>query len=155
VLSKAFDNTYIAIKGGFMYLIAIIDVYSRFVLGWALSNTMEKEWCIAAVEKAIEEHGAPEIFNSDQGSQFTSELYIQNLQKHSITISMDGKGRATDNIFVERLWRSLKYEDVYLRAYEDGLQLFQGLENYFNFYNLKRRHSRIGDKFPSELYNAA
>ncbi len=149
------DITYIAIKGGFMYLIAIIDVYSRFVVGWSLSNTMDTEWCVAAVNRAIEKHGTPEIFNSDQGSQFTSDQYIQNLQNHGITISMDGKGRATDNIFVERLWRSLKYEGIYPRAYEDGLELFQGLKTYFNFYNMERRHSRIGDKFPSELYNAA
>ena len=116
---------------------------------------MDTEWCVATVDMAIEKHGTPEIINSDQGSQFTSDQYIQNLQNPSFNISMDGKGRATDNIFVERLWRSLKYEGVYPRAYEDGLQLFQGLKTYFNFYNLERRHSSIGDKFPPELYNAA
>lgn len=149
------DITYVPINGGYLYLIAIIDTYSRFVVGWSLSNTMEKEWCVEVVNKAIEDHGKPEILNSDQGSQFTSELFTQNLIDHKITISMDGKGRATDNIFIERLWRSLKYEDIYLKAYDNGTALFQGLTNYFGFYNLKRRHSSIDFKFPVQLYRAA
>jgi putative transposase len=149
------DITYVPINGGYMYLIAIIDTYSRFVVGWSLSNTMEKEWCVEAVNKAIEDHGKPEILNSDQGSQFTSELFTQNLLDQKVTISMDGKGRATDNIFIERLWRSLKYEDIYLKAYDNGTALFQGLTNYFGFYNLLRRHSSIDFQFPSQLYGAA
>lgn len=149
------DITYVAVKGGFMYLIAIIDVYSRFVVGWSLSNTMDKEWCVEAVNSTIEAHGKPEIMNSDQGSQFTSDLFTQNLKDKGITISMDGKGRATDNIFIERLWRSVKYEDLYLKAYENGTELFQGLKIYFSFYNQKRRHSRIKDRVPSQLYEAA
>lgn len=149
------DITYVPINGGYMYLIAIIDTFSRFVVGWSLSNTMEKEWCVEAVNKAIEDHGKPEILNSDQGSQFTSDLFVQNLISQGVEISMDGKGRATDNIFIERLWRSLKYEDIYLKAYENGTELFRGIETYFGFYNSKRRHSSIDFKYPAQLFKAA
>jgi putative transposase len=149
------DITYVPIKGGYMYLIAIIDLYSRFVVGWSLSNTMEAEWCVEVVNKAIKEHGKPEILNSDQGSQFTSDLFTQNLIDQFITISMDGKGRATDNIFIERLWRSLKYEDIYLKVYENGVDLYNGVQAYLKYYNQQRRHSSIDYKFPFQVYQAA
>lgn len=149
------DITYIPVKNGYVYLIAIIDLYSRFVVGWSLSNTMEAEWCIEAVEQAIQEYGVPDIINTDQGSQFTSDEFTGFLQSKDITISMDGKGRATDNIFIERLWRSLKYEDIYLNAYEDGMDVYQGVKKWFRFYNEIRRHSSIDNKRPKDLYLAA
>jgi putative transposase len=151
----ATDITYIPIKGGYMYLIAIIDLYSRYVLNWALSNTMDAEWCAEILKETIEQYGTPEIFNTDQGSQFTSEVFTKVLIDNKIQISMDGKGRATDNIFIERLWRTVKYEDIYLYAYENGLELYQGLKRFFAFYNKHRRHSSIKNKRPIDLYNAA
>jgi len=138
-----------------MYLIAIIDLYSRYVLKWALSNTMEAEWCASVLQEAIDEYGKPEIFNTDQGSQFTSDVFTGVLIDNEISISMDGKGRATDNIFIERLWRSVKYEDIYLFAYENGFELYQGLKKYFLFYNQIRRHSSIDNKRPMDIYPAA
>jgi len=151
----ATDITYVPIKNGYMYLIAIIDLYSRYVVKWALSNTMEAEWCAEVLQEAIEEHGKPEMFNTDQGSQFTSEIFTGVLIDNQITISMDGKGRATDNIFIERLWRSVKYEDVYLHAYENGFELYRGLKKYFFFYNQIRRHTSIENKRPMDIYYAA
>jgi putative transposase len=151
----ATDITYVPIKNGFMYLIAIIDIHSRYVLKWALSNTMEAEWCAGVLQEAIDEYGKPEIFNTDQGSQFTSDVFTGILLDNEISISMDGKGRATDNIFIERLWRSVKYEDVYLYAYENGFELYQGLKKYFLFYNHIRRHSSIDNKRPMDVYPAA
>lgn len=124
----AIDITYIPMKKGFMYLCAIIDLHTRYVLGWGISNSMTSEWCRDIVSEATETHGKPEIINSDQGSQFTSEAYIRLLKEREIQISMDGKGRAIDNVFVERLWRSVKYEHIYLNVYEDGLTLFKGLQ---------------------------
>lgn len=151
----ATDITYVPIKGGYMYLIAIIDLYSRFVLNWSLSNTMDAEWCAEILKDTIEQYGAPEIFNTDQGSQFTSEIFIDVLKDNQVQISMDGKGRATDNIFIERLWRTVKYDDIYLHAYENGFELYQGLNKFFKFYNEQRRHSSIGNKRPADLYIAA
>lgn len=151
----ATDITYIPIKNGYMYLIAIIDLYSRYVVKWALSNSMEAEWCAEVLKEAIKEHGKPDIFNTDQGSQFTSDVFIEVLKDNTITISMDGKGRATDNIFIERLWRSIKYEDIYLHAYESGIELYKGLKQYFEFYNLVRRHSSINNQRPMDVYWAA
>lgn len=151
----ATDITYVPIKGGYMYLIAIIDLYSRFVLNWSLSNTMDAEWCAEILKNTIEQYGAPEIFNTDQGSQFTSEIFIDVLKENQVQISMDGKGRATDNIFIERLWRTVKYDDIYLHAYENGFELYQGLNKFFKFYNEQRRHSSIGNKRPADLYIAA
>lgn len=151
----ATDITYIPIKNGFMYLIAIIDLHSRFVIHWSLSNTMEAEWCAEFLKEAISKAGKPEIFNTDQGSQFTSDVFTGVLIKNEIKISMDGKGRATDNIFIERLWRSVKYEDVYLHAYETGLELFKGLKKYFEFYNQERRHTSLNDDRPVDVYKAA
>jgi putative transposase len=149
------DITYVPMKHGFMYLCAVIDVYSRYVVGWAISNTMTAEWCTEIVAEAIEQHGKPEIMNSDQGSQFTSAVYIEMLKKEGIQISMDGKGRALDNIFIERLWRTVKYEHIYLYVYEDGLSLYKGLQHYFTFYNGERRHQSLGDITPVNAYQKA
>ena len=148
----AIDITYVPMRKGFMYLCAIIDVYSRFVVGWGLSNSMTAEWVSGIVSEAILIHGKPEIINSDQGSQFTSEAYISLLQKEKILISMDGKGRAIDNIFIERFWRSVKYEHLYLYAYEDGVSLYQGLSQYVEFYNHERLHQSIEYATPASLY---
>lgn len=148
----ATDITYIPMKHGFMYLCAIIDIYSRYVVGWSVSNTMSAEWCTGIVEEAINRHGAPCIINTDQGSQFTSEVFTGMLKSKEITISMDGKGRAIDNIFVERLWRTVKYEHVYLHAYEDGVSLYQGLDRYFRFYNEERQHQSLAHCTPESFY---
>lgn len=148
----ATDITYVPVKDGYMYLIAIIDLYSRYVLNWSLSNTMEAEWCAEILKETIEQYGKPDIFNTDQGSQFTSDAFTGVLKENIVQISMDGKGRATDNIFIERLWRTVKYEDIYLHAYENGMELYQGLKKYFNFYNHIRRHSSINKNRPKDLY---
>lgn len=147
----AIDITYVPMKRGFMYLCAIIDLHTRFVVNWSLSNTMTGEWCRQVVEEAIAQHGRPLIINSDQGSQFTSLEYTS-LFSEKMKISMDGKGRAIDNIFIERLWKSVKYECVYLNAYEDGVQLYEGLRNYFSFYNNERMHQSLDYKTPQSLY---
>ncbi len=149
------DITYVPMKHGFMYLCAVIDVYSRYVVGWAISNTMTAEWCTEIVKEAIGQHGKPQIINSDQGSQFTSEVYTELLKKEEIQISMDGKGRALDNIFIERLWRTVKYEHIYLYVYEDGLSLYRGLQHYFSFYNGERRHQSLADVTPVTVYQKA
>ena len=148
----AMDITYIPMKTGFMYLTAIIDLHSRYVVQWSLSNTMSAEWCTEVLQEAIKNHGIPEIFNTDQGSQFTSEVFINTLIDNGIKISMDGKGRAFDNIFVERLWRSVKYENIYLNVYENGLSLWKGLEQYFQFYNMKRLHQSLDYHTPNQKY---
>jgi putative transposase len=146
------DITYVPMRKGFMYLCAIIDVHTRYVVNWGISNTMSAEWCRQIVQEAIERHGKPLILNSDQGSQFTSEAYISLLKAHEIQISMDGKGRALDNIYIERLWRSVKYENIYLNVYEDGLSLYQGLKQYFAFYNNERLHESLNYLAPEALY---
>jgi len=148
----AMDITYIPMRKGFMYLTAIIDLHSRFVVNWSLSNTMTAEWCTQVLDEAIQKHGKPEIFNTDQGSQFTSDEFIKKLKDNEIQISMDGKGRALDNIFIERLWRSVKYENVYLNVYENGVDLYKGLNQYFNFYNKERMHQSLNYKTPNQLY---
>ncbi len=148
----ATDITYIPMAKGFMYLVAIIDWYSRRVLSWRLSNTLDTDFCIDALEDAIQRFGPPEIFNTDQGCQFTSETFTGVLKAHGIAISMDGKGRWVDNVFVERLWRSVKYEDVYVHAYETPAQLCAGLGRYFMFYNSQRRHSALGRRSPDAVY---
>jgi putative transposase len=148
----AMDITYIPMKTGFMYLTAIIDLHSRYVVQWSLSNTMSAEWCTEVLKEAIKKHGTPEIFNTDQGSQFTSEIFINALIDNGIKISMDGRGRALDNIFIERLWRSVKYENVYLNVYENGLSLWEGLEKYFQFYNHQRLHQSLDYHTPKEKY---
>jgi len=148
----AMDITYIPMAKGFMYLAAIIDLNSRYVVNWSLSNSMTAEWCSEVVTEAIKNHGVPEIFNTDQGSQFTSEIFINTLKNNAIEISMDGKGRALDNIFIERLWRSVKYENIYLNVYEDGLSLYQGLKKYFHFYNNERHHQSLDYHVPVKKY---
>jgi putative transposase len=147
------DITYIAMPRGFMYLCAIIDVHTRFVVGWGLSNTMTTEWCLGILQHAIADNGKPQIVNTDQGSQFTSEDYICYLKNNNIKISMDGKGRALDNIWIERLWRSVKYEDVYLKCYTTVTELEIGIKKYFKFYNQNRPHETMKYKTPIEMYN--
>jgi Transposase and inactivated derivatives len=148
----AIDITYIPMKHGFMYLFAIIDLYSRYVVGWDLSNSMTSEWCVGVLKEAIKQYGKPEIVNSDQGCQFTADKYIDFLKTNEIQISMDGKGRALDNIFVERLWRSVKQEYVYLNPCETGRELWNGLNKYFQFYNTKRLHQSLGHLPPVKFY---
>ncbi|MEN0007074.1 MAG: IS3 family transposase [Bacteroidota bacterium] len=148
----ATDITYIPMAKGYLYLIAIIDLYSRFVLNWSLSNTMEANWCAACFLEAIQEYDKPEILNTDQGSQFTSKVFGEAVLGNQVKLSMDGKGRATDNAFIENLWKMVKYEDIYLKAYEDGISLYNGLAQYFYNWNFNRRHSAIGDKYPVEYF---
>lgn len=147
----ASDITYIPMRQGFMYLVAIMDWHSRFVLAWELSNTMDVSFCMDALQQAFL-FGKPEIFNSDQGSQFTSNAFTESLCEKGILISMDSKGRCFDNIFIERLWRTVKYEDVYIRDYEDVPSLFTGMESYFHFYNFERVHQALGYRTPAEVY---
>ncbi len=146
------DITYIRLAHGFAYLVAIIDWYSRRVLSWRISNSMEAVFCVDCLEEAIRRHGKPEIFNSDQGSQFTSDAFTDVLKREGITISMDGRGRAFDNIFVERLWRNVKHEDVYLKGYASMDELMAGLAEYFIFYNGERPHQSLGQKTPDVVY---
>ena len=145
------DVTYIPLAKGFVYLVAIMDWYSRKVLSWRLSNTMDSDFCVDALEEAIGRYGAPEIFNTDQGAQFTSEAFTGALKAAGIQISMDGKGRWVDNVFVERLWRSVKYEEVYLRAYESVTEARSRLGDYFRFYNSERKHQSLG-RTPDQAY---
>jgi putative transposase len=149
------DITYIRLPRGFVYLVAIIDWYSRKVLAWRLSNTMDAGFCVDCLEEAIKAYGAPEIFNSDQGSQFTSDAFTGVLIEHGITISMDGRGRALDNIFVERLWRTVKYEEVYLKQHGSLQDLLMGLTRYFMFYNEERLHQSLDYKTPDVVYQTA
>ena len=137
-----------------MYLVAIIDWYSRKVLSWRLSNTMDAAFCVDALAEALRLYGAPEVFNSDQGSQFTSEAFTGLLKAADVSISMDGRGRAFDNIFVERLWRTVKYEDIYLRGYASLGELTIGLADYFQFYNTERSHQSLGNQTPDEVYQS-
>ena len=148
----ATDITYIPMAKGFLYCIAIIDWYSRKVLAWRLSNTLDAGFCVEALEEALDIYGRPDIFNTDQGAQFTSEAFTDKLKDHHIKISMDGKGRWIDNVMVERLWRSLKYEEVYLKAYDTPLQAEREIGHYFRFYNERRRHQALGDLTPNEVY---
>ncbi len=146
------DITYIPMVQGFMYLVAIIDWYSRYVLAWQLSNTLDGSFCLDTLNGVLE-HGQPEIFNTDQGVQFTAHAFTGRLAEAGIRISMDGRGRALDNIFVERLWRSLKYEDIYLKHYETVTALERGLRNYFYFYNNERPHQSLPYRVPNEVYH--
>jgi len=145
------DITYIPMHGGFLYLVAVMDWFSRFVLSWELSNTMETGFCLAALDAAFR-FGQPEIWNSDQGSQFTSPDFLEPLKKRGISISMDGRGRALDNVFIERLWRSLKYELIYPGDFVSGADLFQALDCYFRFYNHRRPHQALGYRTPADLF---
>ena len=149
----AADITYIPMARGFLYLVAIIDVYSRYVLSWRLSNTLDADFCVEALEEALRK-GRPDIFNTDQGAQFTSEAFTVLLEQHGVRISMDGKGSYNDNLFVERLWRSVKYEEVYLKAYQDGRDARIGLGNYFLFYNTERPHQSHGYQTPAEVFTS-
>lgn len=135
------DITYIPMARGFMYMTAFIDVYSRKIVGWGISNSMSKQWCLSVLQQAIETHGKPEIINSDQGSQYTSFAWTHYLEKEEIRISMDGKGRATDNAWIERFWKTLKYDYIYLNPCDDGLELFEGVQSHIEYYNQKKHQS--------------
>jgi putative transposase len=148
----ASDITYLPMARGFCYLVAIMDWASRKVLAWRLSNTLDSAFCVDALEEAIAKYGCPEIFNTDQGSQFTAEAFTNTLRVNNIAISMDGKGRWMDNVFIERLWKSVKYEDIYLKAYASMAEVKQGLATYFKFYNEKRWHNSFDRKTPNMVY---
>lgn len=147
----ATDITYIPLSKGYVYLVAIMDWASRKVLSWRLSNTLDASFCVDALEEAIGQYGCPEIFNTDQGSQFTSDAFTGKLKEHGIRISMDGRGRWLDNVFIERLWRSVKYEEVYLKGYDSIRVAREELKAYFDFYNRRRRHQGLGKQFPDEV----
>lgn len=149
------DITYLRIERGRAYLVALIDWHSRYVLAWRLSNTMDTTFCVEALTEALEQHGTPEIFNTDQGSQFTGAAFIEVLNHHHIRISMDGKGRALDNMFIERLWRSLKYEEVYLKHYQSLREAQAELSVYFRFYNTDRPHQSLNNRTPEQVYHHA
>jgi len=148
----ATDITYIPMAKGFCYLIAVIDWATRKVLSWRLSNTLDVSFCVEALEAAIAKYGCPEIFNTDQGSQFTSDTFTDVLKANNIQISMDGRGRWIDNVFIERVWRSLKYEEVYLKAYESLVEARRSIGTYFDFYNQKRRHQGLDNRTPDMVY---
>jgi putative transposase len=145
------DITYVPMQRGFMYLVAILDWHSRYVLSWEVSNTLDGDFCLLALERALQ-RGQPEIFNTDQGAQFTARAFIDRLEQATIKISMDGKGRVFDNIFIERLWRTVKYEHIYLSDYTTGLELIAGLAHYFNFYNHERFHQSLDYRTPAQVY---
>lgn len=152
------DITYIPMRKGFMYLTAVMDVYSRKILAWGLSNSLEASWCVQILQSAIDRHGCPQIVNSDQGSQYTSALWTQFLGSRGIQISMDGKGRATDNTWIERFWKSLKHDYVYLNPCDDGFELFEGVQNHIEYYNQKIHHTtrqKPNDRFDRLIQIAA
>jgi len=151
----AIDVTYIPMKNGFLYLTAIIDIYSRYVVGWGISNSLEADATLSVLKQAIQDHGKPEIVNSDQGSQFTCEKWVTYLKDQDIRISMDGKGRFIDNIFIERFWRSIKHDYVYLRPASDGIELYHGIKKYINYYNHELHHQGIGRRIPADLHKPA
>lgn len=146
------DITYIPLRRGFAYLVAVIDWFSRYVLSWELSVSMDKEFCVSSLESALNNFGQPDIFNTDQGSQFTSKVYTDMLKDNEVLISMDGRGRALDNVFIERLWRSVKYEEIYPKEYCSCQDLVAGLRNYFEFYNTDRPHASLNGETPAEVY---
>lgn len=146
------DITYIRLGKGFVYLAAVVDWQSRYVIAWRLSNTLTADFCVECLQDALQ-YGKPEIFNTDQGCQFTSEVFVQTLLKAGITISMDGRGRALDNIFVERLWRTVKYEDVYIKGYQTIPEAQEGLKDYFDYYNMERRHSSLKHNTPWTIFS--
>lgn len=148
------DITYVPMERGFMYLVAIMDWYSRYVLSWKTSNTLDSEFCLEALEEALRQ-SKPDIFNTDQGAQFTSSAFTSVLQRNQIAISMDGRGRVMDNIFIERLWRSVKYEDIYLKDYATVADLIEGLEHYFEFYDHARKHQALEYRTPFEVWQAS
>ena len=148
----AADITYLPMARGFLYLVAVMDWHSRYVVSWRLSNTLEAGFCVEALSEAMD-RGRPEVFNTDQGSQFTNQEFTQVLQDHGVKISMDGKGRYADNIFVERLWRTVKYEEVYLKAYANSSEARRELRAYFRFYNDQRPHQALGYRTPAEMFH--
>jgi putative transposase len=151
----ATDITYVPMAQGFLYLMAVIDLKSRYVLNWSVSNTMDAEWCAEVFREAVRVHGAPEILNTDQGSQFTSEAFTKAvIEEACVKLSMDGKGRAIDNVFIERLWRSVKHEYIYHSPPADGLELYRGLKGWFNDYNSDRRHKSLDGAVPETVYYA-
>jgi putative transposase len=150
----ATDITYVPVRGGYAYLCAVIDWHSRYVLAWEFSNTLDASFCTRAVARAVAAHGTPEIFNTDQGCQFTSAEFTQPLLARGVKLSMDGKGRALDNVFVERLWRTVKYEEVYLKSYVSLVDAHAQLDCFFRFYNERRPHSSLDDATPAEVYKA-
>jgi putative transposase len=147
----AADITYIRMACGFLYLVVIMDWYSRYVLSWRLSNTLDSDFCVEALEDALRK-GRPEIFNTDQGAQFTGEEFIRLLESHGVKVSMDGKGSYTDNLFIERLWRTVKYEEIYLKAYQDGKDARVGIGEYLRFYNSERPHQALAYRTPAEVF---
>jgi putative transposase len=149
------DITYIRLPRGFVYLAAVIDWYSRKVLAWRLSNTLDSGFCVDCLEQSLHAYGTPEIFNTDQGCQFTSDAFTGVLKSHAVAISMDGRGRALDNIFVERLWRNVKHEDVYLKGYANVPELLLGLTDYFELYNTERPHQSLSYRTPDQVYKTA
>ena len=151
----ATDISYIPMAKGFVYVVAIMDWYSRKVLAWRVSNSMDADFCVDALEEAMSRYGAPDIFNTDQGAQFTSDAFTGTLKAAGIQISMDGKGRWVDNVFVERLWRSLKYEEVYLKAYDSVAEARLGIGNYFRFYNCERRHQSLNRQTPDQVFEGS
>jgi putative transposase len=146
------DITYIPMRSGFMYLTAVIDWYSRYVLSWELSNSMDSDFCVSALKQALSDYGNPDIFNTDQGAQFTSKEFTGVLLDQEILISMDGRGRALDNVFIERLWWTVKYENIYPKDYDNGHSLYSGLDRYFSYYNEERKHSKLDKKTPSKIF---
>jgi len=147
------DITFIPMRRGYMYLFAIMDWHSRKVLSWELSNSLDTSFCLQALKRALRKYGTPEIMNTDQGSQFTSEEWIQCLQDNQVTISMDGRGRWIDNVIIERFWRTIKYEDIYLKSYENGVELEKGISAFMDRYNMFRPHESLGDLTPEEMYS--
>lgn len=145
------DITYVPVRHGYLYLVAVMDWYSRYVLSWELSNSLDADFCVVALDRALR-RGRPAIFNTDQGSQFTSRDFTSRLEQARVEISMDGRGRAMDNLFIERLWRTVKYEDLYLRDYRDGRDVHAGLGRYFPFYNEDRPHQGLEYRTPAEVY---
>ncbi|NJK83637.1 MAG: IS3 family transposase [Saprospiraceae bacterium] len=145
------DITYVPMKRGFLYLVAVMDWYSRYVLSWQLSNSLGIDFCLEALEKAFQ-HGNPEIFNTDRGAQFTARKFVAKLQERNIRVSMDGKGRALDNIFIERLWRDVKYNQIYIYNNKDGKSLYEGLKQYFLLHNERKPHSSLNYRTPAQVY---
>jgi len=146
------DITYVPMQYGFLYLVAVLDWHSRFVLSWELSNTLDASFCCSALAEALARFGQPRIWNSDQGAQFTCQAFLDPLLERQVAISMDGRGRALDNVFIERLWRSVKYEKIYPGEFHSGLELFQGLKEYFDFYNHRRLHQALDYATPADFY---
>ena len=153
----ATDITYIPMQKGFMYLTAVIDLHSRYVLNWSISNSMDADWVSKVMKETIDQYGEPEIINTDQGSQYTSDQFTGLVlsDHYKIRLSMDGKGRATDNAFIETLWKTIKYEKIYPNPPEDGLDLYRMVQEHFTYYNNEREHSSIGDQYPIEVYKQA